>query len=558
MERGEGALARQVASDLSRPPRPGLEVPWKTVCWLAVLTAAALLRFHNPGHQWLSHDEVFTALRSAGYPAADLDALTAPSDLLPAGLLRRTLFLRDDLGWGDTLRELMGHPEHPPLYFLLVRLLRQGWSDSTESMRQLSALFSLLALPAMYLLTLELSGRSGLSAVVVALVAVSPLHLLIAQDARPYSLLVLLTALGSWSHLRLQRTGGAFACVRYTLILVAGLYTSLLFLLIPLSHGLHLLLPGHTPAQRRHWTGATAAAVLAFLPWVAVLATRLDRLVSHTAWLRDPPSTLAAPLVRGLHWSSPFVDLGQQTPPWGPILVLPALLALMGTGVVTLARCGRPGGWSLLVLLAGLNVLAVALPDLVLGGRHSLMTRYLLPATLSLQVLIAAGLWSRLRSRRWQAWGVALLVILLVGGAASCGSIQASETWWSRYTLHEPATLKTILQAHPGAVLHVVRSPTSLGEAISLAQKLDPETRLRFVDAYLPAGTAGVLYTNHLGQVLAPAWARGRTAGLQGDEPAQASAIRRVSKPAWGFSQPFQVEPAPVTLIWPAWQFTER
>lgn len=476
------------------------------------LVAGALLRFHDPARPWLSHDEVFTLLRSAGYPDAALAALTMQHEPIPAASLQTSLKLSPLHPWADTLGALASHPEHPPLYFLLARLVRERLNDSISALRQLSGLFSLLAIPAIDTLSGQVSARAGVAAVVMVMAAVSPLQLLYAQDARPYSLLFLLTILACSAYLRMRRRGDAASSWMYCLTLVSGLYTSLIFVVVLLSHGLHAWLSVNPPSHKRRWGIATAGAAVAFLPWLLVIVRGLGPLVRHTAWLREAPGSLPAPLIRSLHWSSPFLDLGDGAPVWLPLLLLPLLVALAWVGITALRRQGEPGGWSLLLLLLVCNGLAVTLPDLLLGGRHSLVTRYLLPSSVSVLLLVAAGLEALLQKQRLRLAGLILLALLVMGETTSCWAILNSDTWWSRYNFALPA-IRDQLEGHPGRVLRVVRSSSSTGEALALSQKLRPETLLVFADAPLPPEHPAVLSSHRLGQVLIRSDLRGETAG---------------------------------------------
>ena len=63
-----------------------------------------------------------------------------------------------------------------------------------------------------------------------------------------------------------------------------------------------------------------------------MIARGLGPLVQHTAWLREAPGSLPAPLIRSLHWSSPFLDLGDGAPAWLPLVLLPLLVVLAWMG----------------------------------------------------------------------------------------------------------------------------------------------------------------------------------------------------------------------------------
>ncbi|NJL19611.1 MAG: hypothetical protein HC895_00380 [Leptolyngbyaceae cyanobacterium SM1_3_5] len=142
------------------------------------------------------------------------------------------------------------------------------WVDaigqSTVSIvRSFSALTSLLVLPAVYWLAHELfvqieAGRQYLGSAkrsqfdpqvretacwfAVALVAVSPYHLLYAQEAREYALWALLTAVSSALLLRSIRLQSPASWIAYSLSLILGLYTYLLMILVAIGHGIYVLL----------------------------------------------------------------------------------------------------------------------------------------------------------------------------------------------------------------------------------------------------------------------------------------------------------------------------
>ncbi|MFO7697036.1 MAG: glycosyltransferase family 39 protein, partial [Anaerolineae bacterium] len=99
----------------------------------------------------------------------------------------------------EMLSWLVRIDQHPPLYYLLLRL----WmyiGDALEQMatprsgaswvRALSALCSMLNIPALYALGRRPAGRkAGLLAALI--LALSPFHVYLAQEARMYSLLCL-------------------------------------------------------------------------------------------------------------------------------------------------------------------------------------------------------------------------------------------------------------------------------------------------------------------------------------------------------------------------------
>ncbi len=81
----------------------------------------------------------------------------------------------------------------PPLYYALAWVWAQAAGTGEFGLRSLSALAGVATVPVAYLIAVELRGRrAGLMA--AALVAVNPMLLWYAQEARAYSLLTLLCA----------------------------------------------------------------------------------------------------------------------------------------------------------------------------------------------------------------------------------------------------------------------------------------------------------------------------------------------------------------------------
>src|SRR4051812_16560510 len=82
----------------------------------------------------------------------------------------------------------------PPLYYVLAWPWAHVFGTDEAALRTLSALFGIATVPVAYLIGRDLgSRRAGLAA--AALVAFNPLLVWYSQEARPYSLLVLLCAL---------------------------------------------------------------------------------------------------------------------------------------------------------------------------------------------------------------------------------------------------------------------------------------------------------------------------------------------------------------------------
>lgn len=129
---------------------------------------------------------VAIAFRVHGLTAANLWLDEANSWLVSSG------------SWSSMAGELRGSPVGP-LYFVLLKLWIVAFGDSAFTLRSLSVVSSLALIPAVYALGARiLSRHAGLLA--AALVALSPLELYFAQEARMYMLTSLTAVLCLWAY----------------------------------------------------------------------------------------------------------------------------------------------------------------------------------------------------------------------------------------------------------------------------------------------------------------------------------------------------------------------
>ncbi len=96
----------------------------------------------------------------------------------------------------DVVRHLMTESTHPPLYFVLTHFWLRGLSAPTGWVdvglaRSLSAFWGVLAIPAMAGLSRLLWRQGRVAPIATALMALSPLGIYLAQDARHYTLAIL-------------------------------------------------------------------------------------------------------------------------------------------------------------------------------------------------------------------------------------------------------------------------------------------------------------------------------------------------------------------------------
>jgi uncharacterized membrane protein len=471
---------------------------------LAVIAAGSASRLIGLDHLPIWHDEVFTLVRVFGYPSEAWNNLFSGRLLTPQEVLR---FQQADpaFGWADTLSALAEHPEHAPLYYLLARLATLLPLDPVTALRGTSAAFGVLLPLAAFWLMRALFGRGPSAWVAAALIAVSPLHLLYAQEARQYALWTLLVLAASAALLRALRTNRSGDWWLYGGLLTLGLYSHLLFALVLPVHAAygwlvgsaasgHLLRPTGLPIRR--WLIAVAASVVLFLPWIIVLLFGIDSAANHTEWMERAIGAQRNLLSWGRHITRAFLDISpaQEPPPATLALLLP-LAAAVG---YYLWRAPRPQRW-LLVLLTLVYLGIVLGPDLLFGGSRSLHVRYGLPALLGIQLMVGWSIGSALqRGPRGRAIGVACLAMLLLFGLWSQWRIQQAERWWSKQFSADNIDVARLVNAFERPLVAVSPSGVAEGELLSLAYHLDDHVRIWSQsgtgDAVsLPAGFDGIV-----------------------------------------------------------------
>jgi uncharacterized membrane protein len=169
---------------------------WLRFLIIVVLVLGIFFRFANLGKKVYWIDESYTSLRMSGYTESELIQQVADGQVRNIKDLQKYQRINSEKTVVDTVKGLaLEEPQITPLYFVATRFWVQLFGDSVAVTRSMSAVFSLLALPCMYWLCLELFESSLTAWLAVSLLAVSPFQIVYAQEARPYSLFVLMILL---------------------------------------------------------------------------------------------------------------------------------------------------------------------------------------------------------------------------------------------------------------------------------------------------------------------------------------------------------------------------
>ncbi len=191
-------------------------------------------------------------------------------------------------GIGNIIKASGLERSNPPLYWIILYGWAKifGYEDST--LRIPSALFSILAIWFMFLVGRRLfDPAAGLIAAL--LTAGSTFHLYYAQDARNYSLLLLLTLFSIWAFLRVIQEGRPWSFFVYGTASILLAYTHLYGLFTIAAQGLFFLLywNKHRPFRRAYlFTMLTVGT--AYLPMGWLLREKTILILEKGFWISHP------------------------------------------------------------------------------------------------------------------------------------------------------------------------------------------------------------------------------------------------------------------------------
>ncbi len=464
-------------------------------CWGALLSILVILgllfRFTNLDKRVYWHDEAYTSLRAAGYTPREVTAeLMGGPEINAQGLLKYQQ-PNPQKSFYDSLRSsIVSDPIHPPLYYLITRLWMQWIGYSPAAMRSLAAIISIFVLPGFYWLGIELFNSRRVALLAVALICVSPIHILYAREAREYSLWAVAILFSSAALLRALRLQSKSAWAMYAVTLVFGLYSHLFFVFVAAAHGLYSIIiikirsGSQILADKASiaYFLASISAILAYTPLVVMAFANLPKIISSSKWTAVPMPFVT--YIRRLmaRYSTTLVDFEPLPTSVQLIFVLP-ILFLVGYSLYFLWKKGPKGAWLFVLLLIGTTAGALTLPDIILGGFRSAVARYLIPCFIGIQLAVAYLLTTQLfTARLWKKkmWQLLVLSLFLVGILSGVLIIQA-ESWWDKGFDHGyPQMVRIINKSDHPLLIVDGENAIHFGYLLGFGHELDSHVHVKF------------------------------------------------------------------------------
>ncbi len=341
--------------------------------------------------------------------------------------------------------------QHPPLFYLALHFARAGLGRSTFALRLPAALASIAAVPLLFVTGARLHGQTaGLLAAL--LLALSPLHVRYAQEARMYAPLTLAVAASLYFFVRLSFVQhgfvqaehsstfrrSVFPAVGLTLSAAATLYLHNISVLWLVTLGYAMWFVARPFSLRSFWLwGALLAAGALWLPWLPTFLAQAAA-VDARFWL--PPPTPSR-ILNTLGELALVLPGAWGTSQW----LLPTLSLALCLPLATLAARWHSGR-----LLARLWALPLVLALLISLLRRSIFsTHALLWLALPLLLLTAIGAATLApRSRQIAVAGLCALALFSLTHVWRAGPKEA----WDQAATHVAAHVEPgdLLLFHAG------------------------------------------------------------------------------------------------------------
>ena len=461
----------------------------------AILALGVFFRVTHLGTKVYWHDEVYTSLWLSGYdPSRGTIELFDGREISPADMLRYQ-HIHPGLGIAQTIRTMARNdPQHPPLYYTLAWLWARWCQDSPIGVRAVAAWFGLLLLPATFWLCLEAFGSRRAAWLGTLFVAVSPIHLLYAQEAREYSLWALMVVVSSAALLHALRLGGGRRWALYGLATLGGLYAHGLFPLVMLAHAawvaamaLTLEIRGQHRGRRllAAYLAVSGLAAALFAPWAWTICIHRDSIDACTSWMKESlpwwqhVALCAVP-------AFVFVTVNpEDSTLWSGALQVGTgvTIVLVVVGVLLSWRYPYRRVWLLSMALIGVPLAVLLTPDLLFGGQRSFSPRFHFPCYVGVTLATVHFLmrWVDSSNRVIRLAGQVAVAFLLTLGISTCATIWNAETWWNKRFGWEDRlqAIRVINQARHPLILSGPVTPEQIGETLTLGHLLHEQCAAR-------------------------------------------------------------------------------
>ncbi|MEH2444538.1 MAG: glycosyltransferase family 39 protein [Nostoc sp.] len=501
---------------------------WLRFLIIFLLVIGILFRFFNLDSKVYWHDETYTSLRISGYTITEVKHQIFNNRVIAGESFAQFQGANQQKNLNDTIMSLAKEDSHhPPLYYIIARLWMEIFGNSVTAIRSLSVFISLLVFPCVYWLCRELFNvplsvpgvAMPAAGVAIALMAISPIHLVYAQEAQEYILWLVTILLSSASLLRAMRLESQdkdelvkerqrpdlFAIWSiYAVTLAISLYTFLWSGFVAVAHGIYVMSIAkfQLTATVRTYLLASLVGFLAFMPWITIVMGDFFQFLISADKITTQSSLVPISAFLLMQLSRIFFDIDLSLDNFLGYLITLLFLTLIGYSIYFLCQTTNYKVWLFIIILIIVPALPLILPDLIAGGIRSSSEPYFIPSYLGIQVavahLLATQLYNGNVSRR-SIWHIIMALVIICGLISYKVSSQA-ETWWNKGMSYGNPQVAQIINQTTRPLLISDALGDNYGNVFSLSYLLEPKVRFLLVNNQkipkIPDGFANVFLFN--------------------------------------------------------------
>ncbi|MEA5549593.1 glycosyltransferase family 39 protein [Anabaena cylindrica UHCC 0172] len=480
---------------------------WLKISIIILIGLSIFCRFTNLGQKIYSSDENWTSVAISGHTLDELkQEFSQNESIIPISNFDKYQHINPDRGVADTVNYLItSDPQHPPFYYVMVRLWAEVFGDSPTEIRSLSAVISLLIFPSVYWLCLELFDSAVVGWIAMAIIAVSPLQLYFAQEARQYALWMVEILGSSAALLRAMRQENKINWALYSLSLVLGLYTHLFTVLIIISHGIYIIIQQQFRFTKTfvNYFISIIVSLLIFLPWLIVFITHLHTALALNTgfgikYINNPFELIAIFLVRvtriffdlNLTKSLSLISrLNDENPLYYSSISLVFSLILIIYSLSLLVKNYQNKAYLFIFLLGAFPSLLLMVYDIIAGGSRSIQVRYQLPLYLCLEITVAYLLSFAFQILQEQAWRIkiaqVMMVVFLLAGLVSDVTFFKAKNWWTQSSSTFIIQTVQAINESEKPLLIINNAPINLGGILALSHSSPKVSLLPVADTQI-------------------------------------------------------------------------
>jgi uncharacterized membrane protein len=494
---------------------------WLRFLIIFLLAMSILFRFFNLDGKVYWHDETYASLRISGYTVNEAKQQLFNNRVIGGESFAQFQGANPEKSLNDTIMSLAKQDSlHPPLYYIIARLWVEIFGNSVTAIRSLSACISLLIFPCVYWLCRELFNVPlSVPGVAIALMAISPIHLVYAQEAQEYILWLVTILLSSASLLRAvrlesqnkdqlakerQRPDLFASWSIYALTLAVSLYTFLWSAFVAVAHGIYVIITAKFQLTEtvRTYLLASLVSFLAFMPWITVVTgdffqflISADKTTAQSSLIPIFPFLL-------MQLSRIFFDIDFSLETSLGYLIAPFFLTLVGYSIYFICRTTNYKVWLFIIILIVVPALPLILPDLIAGGIRPSTEPYLIPSYLGIQLAVAYLLATQIYNESVSGriiWQIIMTLVIICGLISYKVSSQA-DTWWNKGMNYGNPQVAQIINQSNRPLLISNALGNNYGNAFSLSYLLEPKVRFLLVNNQkipkIPDGFTNVFLLN--------------------------------------------------------------